>query len=126
MAKDYYTVTPDPLEVKGGKVSYDVNGQFPAMVFNKKCALELTPELVYANGKTPFPSVVYQGEKFPGNYTVVPYDEGKSVSYSASTDYKPALSPLPFWYRTISRLPWLPRTSYATLRLLRAPLSTSW
>ena len=91
MAKDYYTVTPDPLEVKGGKVSYDVNGQFPAMVFNKKCALELTPELVYANGKTPFPSVVYQGEKFPGNYTVVPYDEGKSVSYSASTDYKPEM-----------------------------------
>lgn len=99
MAKDYYTVTPDPLEVKGGKVSYDVNGQFPAMVFNKKCALELTPELVYANGKTPFPSVVFQGEKFPGNYTVVPYDEGKSVSYSASTDYKPEMQESALWVK---------------------------
>ena len=80
MAQDYYTVTPDPLVVKGGQVSFDINGQFPAQVFNRKAALELTPNLMYANGTTAFESVVYQGEKYPGNYTVIPYAEGKSVS----------------------------------------------
>ncbi|MDD4820722.1 MAG: hypothetical protein PHD21_07815 [Flavobacteriales bacterium] len=88
LAKDYYTVNPNPLEVKNGQVSYDINGQFPAKVFKKAYALEITPELVYANGTTPFSSVVYQGESFPGNYTVIPFEEGKAVTYTASTPYK--------------------------------------
>lgn len=92
MAQDYYTVTPDPLVVKGGQVSFDINGQFPAQVFNRKAALELTPNLMYANGTTAFESVVYQGEKYPGNYTVIPYAEGKSVSYSNSTAYNPDMA----------------------------------
>ena len=61
MAQDYYSVNPDPLVVKGGKVSYDINGQFPAQVFNRKAALELTPNLVYEGGNTAFPSVYFPG-----------------------------------------------------------------
>ena len=91
LAKDYYTVTPDPLEVNGGKVSFDINAQIPAQVFKKTYALKITPELVYGSSSTALPAVTYQGENFPGNNTVIPYDEGKAVTYSASTPYKPEM-----------------------------------
>jgi hypothetical protein len=91
LAKDYYTVTPDPLEVNGGKVSFDINAQIPAQVFKKAYALKITPELVYGGSSTALPAVTYQGENFPGNNTVIPYDEGKAVTYSASTTYKPEM-----------------------------------
>ena len=103
MAQDYYSVNPDPLVVKGGKVSYDINGQFPAQVFNRKAALELTPNLVYEGGNTAFPSVTFQGEKYPGNNTVIPYAEGKSVSYSASTDYKPEMAKSELWVNIVGK-----------------------
>lgn len=103
MAQDYYSVNPDPLVVKGGKVSYDINGQFPAQVFNRKAALELTPNLVYEGGNTAFPSVTFQGEKYPGNNTVIPYAEGKSVSYSASTDYKPEMAKSELWINIVGK-----------------------
>ena len=103
MAQDYYSVNPDPLVVKGGKVSYDINGQFPAQVFNRKAALELTPNLVYEGGNTAFPSVTFQGEKYPGNNTVIPYAEGKSVSYSASTDYKPEMAQSELWINIVGK-----------------------
>lgn len=101
MAQDYYSVNPNPLEVKGGQVSFAVNGQYPAGVFNKKAALELTPNLTYANGTTAFQSVTYQGEKFPGNNTVIPFDEGKSVEYAASTAYKPEMAQSELWVNVV-------------------------
>ena len=103
MAQDYYSVNPDPLVVKGGKVSYDINGQFPAQVFNRKAALELTPNLVYATGNTSFPTVTFQGDKYPGNNTVIPYAEGKSVSYSASTPYKPEMAVSELWVNIVGK-----------------------
>lgn len=103
MAQDYYSVNPDPLVVKGGQVSYDINGQFPAQVFNRKAALELTPNLVYEGGNTAFPTVTFQGDKYPGNHTVIPYAEGKSVSYSASTPYKPEMAVSELWVNIVGK-----------------------
>jgi len=89
--KDYYSVNPNPLEVHGGKVKIDVKGQYPEKLFKKNVAVELTPELRYEGGKTDYKMVEFQGEEYPGNATVIPYETGKSVSYTDVVDYTPEM-----------------------------------
>ena len=36
LSSDYFTVTPQVLEAKGGKVPATINGKFPEKYFNKK------------------------------------------------------------------------------------------
>jgi len=90
--KDYYSVNPKPLEVHGGKVKIDINGQYPEKLFKKNVAVELTPELRYEAGKSDFKSVEFQGEDYPGNATVIPYETGKTVSYTDEIDYTPEMA----------------------------------
>ena len=90
--KDYYSVNPNPLEVHGGKVKIDIKGQYPEKLFKKDVAVELTPELRYESGKTDFKMAEFQGEDYPGNATVIPYETGKTVSYSDEIDYKPEMA----------------------------------
>lgn len=89
--KDYYSVNPQPLEVHGGKVKIDVNGQYPEKLFKKNIALEVTPQLRYEAGNTDFKMAEFQGEEYPGNATVIPYETGKSVSYTDVVDYTPEM-----------------------------------
>lgn len=89
--KDYYSVNPQPLEVHGGKVKIDINGQYPEKLFKKNVAIELTPQLRYEAGKTDFKMAEFQGEEYPGNATVIPYETGKSVSYTDEVDYTPEM-----------------------------------
>jgi len=90
--KDYYSVNPNPLEVHGGKVKIDINGQYPEKLFKKNVAVELTPQLRYESGKTDFKMVEFQGEEYPGNATVIPYETGKTVSYTDEIDYTPEMA----------------------------------
>jgi len=85
--KNYYSVNPNPLEVHGGKVKIDIKGQFPEKLFKKKVAVELTPELRAENGTTQFSMVEFQGEDYPGNATVIPFETGKTVSYTDELPY---------------------------------------
>ncbi|MBP7514463.1 MAG: tetratricopeptide repeat protein [Flavobacteriales bacterium] len=105
-----YTVDPNPLIVKGDTVTVNINGNFPAKYFAKKALVELTPtiegigdqmmlatpENKVPDSYTPASSTAlkmsgFQGEKAAGNYTVVPYETGKSFSYSDRTAYKPEM-----------------------------------
>ncbi len=101
-----YTVDPNPLIVKGDTVHVNVNGNFPGKYFYKKAQVELTPTIVTGtegmvetngvwapkNGtETPLKMAGFQGEKAAGNYTVVPYETGKSFSYSDRVAYNPAM-----------------------------------
>lgn len=101
-----YTVDPNPLIVKGDTVHVNVNGNFPGKYFYKKAQAELTPTIVTgtegmveSNGvwapkngsETPLKMVGFQGEKAAGNYTVIPYETGKSFSYSDKVAYAPAM-----------------------------------
>ncbi len=86
-----YTVDPNPLIVKGDTVHVNINGNFPGKYFYKKAQVELTPTLTYASGESPLKMAGYQGEGAAGNYTVVPYESGKSFSYNDKVAYAPAM-----------------------------------
>lgn len=101
-----YTVDPNPLIVKGDTVHVAINGNFPGKYFYKKAQVELTPTIVTGtdgmvetNGvwapksgtESPMKMAGFQGEKAAGNYTVVPYETGKSFSYSDQVPYQPAM-----------------------------------
>ena len=101
-----YTVDPNPLIVQGDTVHVNVNGNFPGKYFYKKAQVELTPAIVTGtegmvetngvwapkNGtETALKMAGFQGESAAGNYTVVPYETGKSFSYSDKVAYNPAM-----------------------------------
>ncbi len=86
-----HTVDPDPLIVRGDTVHVNVNGNFPGKYFYKKAQVELTPAITYTTGESPLKMAGFQGEKAVGNYTVVPYESGKTFSYSDKVAYTPAM-----------------------------------
>ena len=86
-----HTVDPDPLIVQGDTVHVNINGNFPGKYFYRKAVVELTPTLTYSGGETPLKMAGFQGDKAAGNYTVVPYETGKTFSYSDKVAYKPAM-----------------------------------
>lgn len=86
-----HTVDPDPLIVQGDTVHVNINGNFPGKYFYRKALVELTPTITYAGGETPLKMAGFQGDKAAGNYTVVPYETGKTFSYSDKVAYNPAM-----------------------------------
>lgn len=87
-----YTVDPNPLIVQGDSVAISINGSFPGKYFYRKAQVECTPTLTYPGGETPYKMVGFQGDKAVGNYTVIPYESGKSFSYSGKVAYTQAMS----------------------------------
>ena len=86
-----YTVDPNPLIVQGDSVALNINGNFPGKYFYKKAQVELTPTLTYSGGSTPYKTAFFQGEGAVGNYTVIPYETGKSFNYSDKVAYTPSM-----------------------------------
>ncbi len=86
-----YKVDPSPLIVRGDSVELNINGKFPGKYFSKKAGVELTPVLTYAGGSTPYKMVAFQGEGAAGNATVIPFETGKSFTYTDKVAYKPEM-----------------------------------
>ncbi len=86
-----YTVEPNPLIVQGDSVAVAINGSFPGKYFYRKAQVELTPTLTYPGGETPYKMVGFQGDKAVGNYTVIPYEAGKSFSYTGKVAFTQAM-----------------------------------
>lgn len=82
-----YTIDPKPLIVRGDSVALNIQGNFPPKYFSKKASLEATPVLTYSAGETPYKTVYYQGEDAAGNGTVIPYEEGRDITYNDKIAY---------------------------------------
>lgn len=91
-AKDVkYTVTPSPLEVKGGEVEVKIDGTIPPKYFNKKASVVMTPVVKGQGGETALKDQKLQGESVQANEKVIKYAEGGSFSYTDKVPYKPEM-----------------------------------
>ncbi|MCH5328832.1 MAG: tetratricopeptide repeat protein [Coprobacter sp.] len=88
---EYFTVTPNPLEVIGGEVPATITGQIPEKYFNKKATVVVTPYLVYEGGETAGTPYSYQGEKVVGNDQTISYKMGGTITMKTSFKYIPAM-----------------------------------
>ena len=86
-----YSVTPNPLETHGGKMTMEIQGNFPKKYFNKKATLSLVPVIKTSTGETTtLQTINLEGEKVNGNNTVIGYKSGGKFTITQTIDYKPA------------------------------------
>ncbi len=84
-----YKVTPEVLEAKGGMVDLKIDATIPQKYFIKKATLVATPVLKFTDGgEKAYEPKTFQGESVQGNNEVVPYAEGKTVSYNGTVAYE--------------------------------------
>lgn len=86
-----YKVTPEVLEAHADMVDVKITVNIPAKYFNKKVVLVATPVLKYEGGEKAFAPKTLQGEKVQGNNTVVPYETGKTITYTGKVSYEEAM-----------------------------------
>ena len=72
-------------------VDLKIDVTFPAKYFNKKVAIEATPVLRFKGGEKAYEMKAIQGEKVQGNAEVIPYETGKTVSYTSRIPYEDAM-----------------------------------
>jgi len=77
-----WTPTPNPLEMHGEKVAIKVTGTFPALYFDKKAKMVITPVLKYATDEKALTPITVQGEKFKDNNPTIKFKEGGSFEFS--------------------------------------------
>lgn len=73
LSSDNFTLTPQPLEEKGGKVTFAVSGRFPEKFFKKNAELSIVPVLRYDGGEAVAKGAAFQGEKVFGNAQEISY-----------------------------------------------------
>ena len=87
-----YNVPQNPLHMKGGDVTLQINGKFVEKGINPKGIAEITPIFFCADGnEIPFVTEIYQGSKAAGNGKVVP-SEGLKFSYSSTIPYQKSMA----------------------------------
>ena len=87
-----YNVPQNPLHMKGGDVTLQINGKFVEKGINPKGIAEITPIFFCTDGnEIPFVTEIYQGSKAAGNGKVVP-PEGLKFSYSSTIPYQKSMA----------------------------------
>ena len=92
LSSDYFTVTPQVLEAKAGKVPATIDGKFPEKYFKKKAIVEVTPVLRWEGGEAKGQSATFQGEKVEGNDQTISYKMGGSYTLKTVFDYVPEMA----------------------------------
>lgn len=99
MKSEYFTVTPEVLEVTGSEVPVTIDGKFPAKFFNKKSVLTITPVLKYNGGEAIAEASTFQGESVRGNDKAISYDNGGNFKMKMTFDYVPAMEKAELYLR---------------------------
>ena len=86
-----YKVTPEVLEEKGEMVDVKIDVTIPAKFFNKNVTVVATPVLKYQGGEKAFEPTTLQGENVQGNNVVVPYETGKTITYTGQIPFEDAM-----------------------------------
>ncbi|MDE6134960.1 MAG: hypothetical protein K2F79_05240, partial [Muribaculaceae bacterium] len=89
---DYFTTTPDPLEVVGENVPARVSAKIPAKFFRKNAEVTVTPTLVFAGKEATSQSYSFQGEKVRGNAPVISYENGGNATIPVNFKYQPEMA----------------------------------
>ncbi len=92
LSSEYFTVTPQILEVIGGEVPVTIDGKFPEKFFNRKSVLTVTPVLKWDGGELAAESMTFQGEKVQGNNRTISYKEGGNFTMKTKFDYVPEMA----------------------------------
>ena len=92
LSSEYFTVTPQVLEVIGGEIPVTIDGKFPEKFFNKKAVLTVTPILKWDGGQLSAESMTFQGEKVQGNNRTISYKEGGNFTMKTKFDYAPEMA----------------------------------
>ncbi len=87
---DYFTVNPNPLEVKGDKIPATVTARVPAKFFVKNAEVTVTP-LCFEGQEVASQPYAFQGEKVRGNAPVISYDNGGTVTIPVMYTYQPEM-----------------------------------
>ena len=99
MKPEFFTVTPEVLEVTGNEVPVTIDGKFPAKFFNKKSVLTITPVLKYNGGEAIAEASTFQGESIRGNDKAISYDNGGNFKIKMTFDYVPAMEKAELYLR---------------------------
>ena len=92
-----FTCTPNPLEVKGGKVDATITGTFPVKYFAKNATVTVTPVLTFNGKEVKAAASTFQGEKVVGNNKTISYKAGGSYTIKTSFDYNPEMIKSELW-----------------------------
>ncbi len=88
-SSDYFSVTPDPLEVVGVNVPARVSAKIPAKFFVKNAEVTVTPTLVFNGQEVTSQPYSFQGEKVRGNNPVISYEQGGTQTIPVNFVYQP-------------------------------------
>ena len=82
-----YTVTPPILQVHGGKVALQIDGNIPEKYFHKNATVDFTPILKSENSEATFKTITLQGEEASGGQTTISYTAGGRFTYKDEINY---------------------------------------
>ena len=82
-----YTVTPPILQVHGGKVALQIDGNIPEKYFHKNATVDFTPILKSENSEATFKTITLQGEEASGGQTTISYAAGGRFTYKDEINY---------------------------------------
>lgn len=92
LSADNFTVTPNPLETKGGQVPATISGAFPEKYMKKNAIVTVVPELRYGSGQvTKGVGATFQGEKVLGNDQMISYRLGGRYTMKTAFDFVPEM-----------------------------------
>ncbi|MDE6510001.1 MAG: hypothetical protein K2K99_07385, partial [Muribaculaceae bacterium] len=89
---DYFTLTPNPLEVDGENLPATVSARIPAKYFRKHAVVTVTPYVAWQGGEAASASYTFQGEKVRGNNPTISYEKGGAVTIPVKVAYTPEMA----------------------------------
>ena len=92
-----YTVTPEILEVHGGRVPVKITASVPAKYFIKKAKATFTPVLKWDGGEATLTSITILGELAEGEGQKISFTAGGSFSCTDTIDYTTAMRKSEFY-----------------------------